>query len=250
MAKIVVITGANRGIGLELARASTAQGHSVIAVIRNPDEATTLKSFPNILGVVKGDMGDLASLPRVAEDVAKLAPEGIDELWNNAGVMISQGPIDTVDPFNYQKELTVNVISPSALTSYLLPLLRKRQTKRVIFMSSGMGSMALAENFVRQTLRGENPPIMENFIELMPYCVGKSGLTMEALGWHAILYPEGFTVVAIHPGWVQTDMTGGPGRAHLTTEESVTTLLDTMDNKIKPKPEFVLYNYDGSTIPW
>ncbi|RFU25197.1 hypothetical protein B7463_g11148, partial [Scytalidium lignicola] len=249
MPKIIVITGANRGIGLQLAKSLTAQGHRVIAVVRNPDAATTLKTFPHILGIVKGKMGDLASLPRVAADIAKLAPEGIDELWNNAGQLSHRGPLTEVDPVKYREDLEVNVVSPSAFTNYLLPLLRKRQTKKIIFMSSAMGSTIIAEKFIRSRLKGENPPVTEDFLETMPYCVGKSALTMQALGWHGTLFPDGFTVIAIHPGWVQTDLTGGPGRAALTTEQSVTGVLETVGNA-KHQEEFVLYNYNGQTLPF
>lgn len=89
MSKIIVVTGANRGIGLELTKTLASQGHKIIAVIRNPASATDLQALPNVLGVVKGDMADLVSLPKVAEDIATLAPEGIDELWNVSEIYFS-----------------------------------------------------------------------------------------------------------------------------------------------------------------
>jgi len=249
MSKVIVITGASRGIGFELAKTLAAHGDQIIAVVRKPEAATNLQRIPNIIGILKGDMGDLASLPQVAEDIAKLAPSGIDELWNNAGQSNNRAPITDIDPISYHQELAINVVGPSALTKYLLPLLRKRQTKKIIFMTSAMGSTVLAEGFIRKRLKGEDIVVTEDFLELNAYCAGKSALTMEALGWHGALYPEGFTVVAIHPGWVQTDMTGGPGRAHLTTEQSITGMLKTIGN-INRQEEFFLYNYSGETIPF
>lgn len=82
MSKIVVITGANRGIGLALATAFTSAGHFVIATARTPSAAHKLAALPNILGIVKAEMSDLASFDGVAAEIARLAPDGIDELWN------------------------------------------------------------------------------------------------------------------------------------------------------------------------
>jgi NAD(P)-dependent dehydrogenase (short-subunit alcohol dehydrogenase family) len=82
MSKTIVVTGANRGIGLALATALTAQGHKVIATARTPHAATKLNALPNIVGVVQAEFSDLKSIPRVVADITALAPEGIDELWN------------------------------------------------------------------------------------------------------------------------------------------------------------------------
>lgn len=82
MTKIVVITGANRGIGLALAKAMDGLGVKIIGTARRPEEATELKALANCIDVVQAEMADISSLPRVAEDIAKLAPDGIDELWN------------------------------------------------------------------------------------------------------------------------------------------------------------------------
>jgi NAD(P)-dependent dehydrogenase (short-subunit alcohol dehydrogenase family) len=82
MSKVIVITGANRGIGLALAKAFSDQGHKVIATARKPEDAKQLRALPNVIGIVKAEMADLPSLPRVAEEIAELAPDGIDELWN------------------------------------------------------------------------------------------------------------------------------------------------------------------------
>jgi NAD(P)-dependent dehydrogenase (short-subunit alcohol dehydrogenase family) len=81
MSKVYVITGANRGIGLALATELSSQGHKIIATARTPETATKLKALRNV-SIVQAEMSDLKSLPRVIADIAALAPEGIDELWN------------------------------------------------------------------------------------------------------------------------------------------------------------------------
>lgn len=82
MSKIIVVTGANRGIGLALAQALGEQGHRIIATARNPETSTRLKVLPNVIGTVQAEMSDLKSLPRAVSDIYRLAPDGIDELWN------------------------------------------------------------------------------------------------------------------------------------------------------------------------
>ncbi len=82
MSKVKVITGANRGIGLELVKVLSSHGDKIIATARDPDAATALKAIPNLVGIVKLDLGDLDSLAPAATEIARLAPDGIDELWN------------------------------------------------------------------------------------------------------------------------------------------------------------------------
>ena len=81
MSKVYVVTGANRGIGLALVTELSRQGHTVIATARTPETATKLKVLQNF-SIVQAEMSDLMSLPRVVADIAALAPDGIDELWN------------------------------------------------------------------------------------------------------------------------------------------------------------------------
>jgi NAD(P)-dependent dehydrogenase (short-subunit alcohol dehydrogenase family) len=87
MSKVYVVTGANRGIGLALVIELSSQGHKIIATARTPEAATKLKALPNV-SVVQAEMSDLKSLPRVVADIAVLAPEGIDELWNVRQVQV------------------------------------------------------------------------------------------------------------------------------------------------------------------
>jgi NAD(P)-dependent dehydrogenase (short-subunit alcohol dehydrogenase family) len=82
MSKLIVITGANRGIGLEIAKLLSQKGIKIIGTARNPESATELKSLENVVGVVKADQGNVASYSQIAANIEKLAPEGIDELWN------------------------------------------------------------------------------------------------------------------------------------------------------------------------
>ncbi|KFY94886.1 hypothetical protein V500_03011, partial [Pseudogymnoascus sp. VKM F-4518 (FW-2643)] len=246
MSKTVVITGANRGIGLALATAFAAQGHKVIATARNPQVATKLNALPSLVGVVQAELSDLQSLPRVIADLSALAPEGIDELWNNAGSASVRGPLTEIDFVKFHEELAINVVAPGALLQGLLPLLQKRDTKKVVFMSSAMGSSTLASSIIGRVLKGEPKPVTEDFFDMNTYCCEKSALTMQAIGWNAALFPEGFTIVPIHPGWVRTDM--AMPNADLSTDKAVDGLLKTI-GAAKPTPDLVLLNYNGNTLP-
>lgn len=86
--KTVVITGANRGLGLELARAlSTQQNTRIIGTARNPAAATELAALPNV-SVIRLDISDLSSIPKFAEDILRITPDGVDILWNVRGLFL------------------------------------------------------------------------------------------------------------------------------------------------------------------
>jgi hypothetical protein len=161
-----------------------------------------LKVLPNVIGIVQAEMSDLKSLPRVVSDIYRLAPDGIDELWNvrevdgrnltycetntsrkiqNAGSTTVRGPLTEIDPIRFHEELGINVVAPVAITQGLLPLLRKRQTKKVVFMVSAMGSSQIASAMVGLTLKDQPKPVTEDYFPLNTYCSEKSALIMQAI---------------------------------------------------------------------
>lgn len=115
--------------------------------------------------------------------------------------MQNSQPMEKIDPFGFQTELTVNVVAPSELTRHLLPLLRQKLTKKIIFMTSAMGSSTNAARFIGASLKGLNPVVTEDYFIQIPYSTTKSALTMQAIGWNGALFKEGFATIAIHPGW-------------------------------------------------
>jgi NAD(P)-dependent dehydrogenase (short-subunit alcohol dehydrogenase family) len=86
-----------------------------------------------------------------------------------------------MDFVEYHKQLAINVVAPGAITQGLLPLLRKKQTKKIIFLSSAMGSGQLASSYIGRVLKGLPPPVTEDFLTMNAYSSSKSALTMLAI---------------------------------------------------------------------
>jgi NAD(P)-dependent dehydrogenase (short-subunit alcohol dehydrogenase family) len=153
--------GANRGIGFELAR-QLSRNATVIGTARNPAKAEKLQALVNV-HVVAMDITSPKSVEAAAEEVAKLAPEGIDELWNNAAQLSVTGLVtEAIDTKEWLAEIQTNVIGQSLVTRNLLPLLRKGQGKKLVFISSEAGSVS--------TIPGDDDKVV--------YCSSKAALNM------------------------------------------------------------------------
>lgn len=224
-AHTVLITGANRGLGLEFARQYKEAGWQVIGTARKPGEADDLEALD--VQVVQLDVADQGSVDRMA---AELMDQPIDLLINNAGIFPRVGKIEEIDFDDYKRTLSVNTIGPVRVTRALLPNLRQGKLKIVAGLSSNLGSIAENE-------RG-------NFYG---YRESKAALNMFTKTLAAELGPEGFTCVVLTPGWVQTDM-GGPN-ATLTPAESIAGMKAVLD-KLTPADNGTFWSYDGSRMPW
>ena len=221
----VLVTGANRGLGLEFAQQYADAGWQVIGTARKPDEATELKALD--VRVVQLDVTDQDSVDAMA---AELAGQPIDLLINNAGIFPRVGKIDEIDFDDYSRTLEVNTLGPVRVTRALLPNLRQGELKTVAGLSSNLGSIAENE-------RG-------NFYG---YRESKAALNMFTKTLAAELGPEGFTCIVLTPGWVQTDM-GGPN-ATLTPAESISGMKAVLD-KVTPADNGTFWSYNGSQMPW
>lgn len=226
----ILITGANRGIGLALARHAAKRGHTVIGTARDPGKAADLKAVPGVR-VEKLDADSDASCKALAKALAGVP---VDILINNAGVS-PEGSKDfeSFDPEAYLACLRTNSIGPLLVARALLPNVEASQRKLFVHISSIMGSISNAKE---QKWQGN-----------LAYHSSKSALNMA----HALianqLKGKGVASVAIHPGWVQTDM--GGANAHLTPDESVTQILDTVE-KLTIKDTGAFLNFDGKPLPW
>lgn len=229
MAKYL-ITGTNRGIGLELVEQTLAQGHEVIATCRDPASAEGLKALKSggNLRVLPLDLGSAASRESLAD---ALQGEAIDVLINNAGVY---GPRDAVlgslGESDWAEVMLIDVIAPVLLTQSLLTSLRKGSERRIAFLSSKMGS--IADN-------GSGGSYI--------YRSAKTALNQAVKCMSIDLQPEQFIVLSLHPGWVLTDM-GGPG-ALIDTGTSVHGLLQVIQ-EARPVDNGSFIAYDGKRIPW
>jgi len=223
--KTVLITGANRGLGLEFARQYAKAGWSVIGTARKPDKAADL----NVLGVqvMQLDVADAASVERLA---AGLQDHPIDLLINNAGMADRNASFEAGTFDSVERVLAVNTVGPIRVTHALLPNLRLGQTKQVVSISSDLGSIA-------NNTSG-------NFIG---YRESKAALNMFTRTLAAELGDEGFTCIVMSPGWVRTDM--GGSEAPLSPAESITGMRAVIDG-LNPDDNGSFRKYDGTTVPW
>jgi len=221
----VLITGANRGLGLEFARQYAAAGWTVIATARSPESATEL----NDLGVrvMQLDVTDQESIDGVARDL-KGAP--IDLLINNAGIFPRSGSLAETDFKDVEATYEVNTIGPMRVTRTLLPNLKSGGMKTIVSITSGLGSIA-------DNTGGR----------FYGYRESKAALNMFTRSLAAELRGDSFTCVVISPGWVQTDM-GGPN-ANLTPEESISGMRAVIA-RLTPAETGTYWNYNGDAIPW
>lgn len=221
----VLITGANRGLGLEFARQYEEAGWHVIGTARKPDSATDLRQLG--VKVLQLDVTDEGSVAQLAED---LEGKPIDMLINNAGILPMQDNLPSVSVDTVERILDVNTLGPLRVTQALLPNLLTGDRKTIVNISSGLGSIARNESG-----------------RFYGYRESKSALNMFSRTLAAELRSDGFIVVAMDPGWVQTDM-GGPN-ATLTPSQSISGMRSVIDS-LTVEDSGTYRRHDGATVPW
>jgi len=214
MSQTILITGANRGIGLALTRELLEQGHKVIATSRDPDASSGLKEleipYHDALFIVKLDVTSDALVREAARVVAEKYP-AIDVLVNNAAVFPEEGneSIVEIDLAHFETAFDTNVTGTVRVTRAFLPLLEKAKVPRIVNISSGAGSVSDKDDH-----------------GYYAYSTSKAALNMVTRAIAAELRPRKICVVALSPGWVKTDM-GGPN-APLTPAESARSIAGTI----------------------
>ena len=221
----VLITGANRGLGLEFARQYKEAGWQVIGTARKPDSATDLRELG--VTVLQLDVTDDDSVAGLAEN---LSGQPIDMLINNAGILPMQDNLPEASIETFERILDVNTVGPLRVTQALLTNLAKGDRKTIVNISSGLGSIAQNESG-----------------RFYGYRESKSALNMFSRTLAAELRSDGFIVVAMDPGWVQTDM-GGPN-ATLTPAQSITGMRSVIDS-LTVEDSGTYRRHDGATVPW
>ncbi|MBT2185755.1 SDR family oxidoreductase [Sphingobium nicotianae] len=218
----ILITGANRGIGLELARQYAADGHEVIRAMRGVDKADPL--FGTTIAL------DVTDEESIAKAVAGLDGEAIDLLINNAGIAgpTRQSATD-MDFAGFQQVIDANVFGPLRVTQALLPNLRKARDAKVAVMSSRMGSLTLAQG------------------GSVAYRTSKAAVNMAFKLLAGELKGDGIAVAMLHPGWVRTDM-GGQG-ADIDVRTSAAGLRKVLDG-LSVANTGSFWAYDGEVLPW
>ena len=228
----VLITGASRGIGLEMVKYGIEQNWRIFACCRHPQQAASLLSVASLtngrVSVHVVDMDELATIQSLAYE---LRTEAIDILVNNAGVYGSDNnKFGNVDVASWLNTFQVNSIAPLKMAEAHIEQLRMGGRKIIACMTSKMGSMA-------------DNGYGNSYI----YRSSKAALNAVVKSMSIDLREDGIKCVALHPGWVKTDM-GGPN-AEISARESVTRLFDIMLN-LEENDSGRFIDIDGSDIPW
>ena len=223
----ILITGANRGLGLEFVRSYAADGWRVHACCRNPDKAKDLAKVSGDVAVHRLDVTDGL---RVASLAREMADEPVDILINNAGVLHAGGGLGEIDYADWVEELKVNTVAPARMVDRFVEHVAAGECKLIVNISSSMGSIAL-------TTSGDS----------IIYRSSKAGLNMVTKCLSNALAERGITVIALSPGWVSTDM--GGARADLTPAESVAKMRKVID-RLTPADNGRFYNHEGEERPW
>ena len=232
--RIALVTGANRGLGLEFVRQLLARGERVLAACRQPGKAPALNTLagdhPGRLQVLPLDVANETSRNAFAQELALVLDDDarIALLVNNAGVLHPGERWGQVRAAVLEDSLRTNAVGPFLLTQSLAP--RLADGGRVAFLSSIMGSIGTRREFRAPS-----------------YCTSKAALDMLAVQAAHALAPRGIAVAVLHPGWAQTDM-GGAG-ADVSAQDSVAGQLRQIEVADASKP-LQLRDWRGETIAW
>ena len=227
--KTAVVTGASRGIGLGLVRALADNGFTVIAAARNPDASEGLQQLVSSGSVEPRtlDVDDPASIEGFAQ---ALKDQPIGLLIHNAAIFEKQPDLASFDTEAFLESMRTNVAGPVLLTRALLPNLKAAGHATILHVSSQMGSV-------------EGNGSVGNY----PYRASKSALNMVSKGIANELRDHGIVSVAMHPGWVQTDM--GGKEAPLLPDDAAREMIETTLG-VTPEHTGSFIQRTGEVIPY
>lgn len=217
----ILITGANRGIGLSITKQLKARGDTVIAACRSSSKELDALGVQVMKGV---DVGSQESIKALA---ASLKGTQLDCVINNAGIL-KPGGLDKLDFEGIAQQMNINAYGPLRVTSALLPNLG--QGSKVIIITSRMGSIA-------DNTSGGN----------YGYRMSKAAVNMVGRNLAHDLEPKGVAVGLLHPGYVQTGMTGNSG--HIGPDEAAAGLIERMD-ALTLETSGGFWHQNGESLPW
>jgi NAD(P)-dependent dehydrogenase (short-subunit alcohol dehydrogenase family) len=221
-----LITGANRGIGLELAKAIIARGDTVIGTVRHGSDASELAACG--AKVIELDVADQASVDALGSALSNHAP--VDVLINNAGVSSELRTLESCTASEFARIFAINAAGPVMVARAALASLERGSRRLIVNISSQLGS-------IRNNAGGSS----------YGYRASKAALNMLTVTMANELRPRGFTCVTMHPGWVRTRM--GGDQAPLLPPQAAAMILAQIDS-FTPADSGSFRNYDGSTLPW
>jgi NAD(P)-dependent dehydrogenase (short-subunit alcohol dehydrogenase family) len=228
----ILVTGANRGLGLEFVGQYAADGWQVFAACRAPDAATDLQRLAAESGgrvrVLEMNVTDTASVRAAA---AALKGEAIDLLLNNAGVGGPPGQqLGSLDYAAWAKVLDTNSLGPMRVVEAFVENVAKSRQKRIVTITSGMGSIEDNTSGGRYAYRSSKAAV---------------NMVMKSLA--VDLAPRGITCVVMNPGWVRTDMGGPSGK--LSPAESIKAMRSVIA-ALRPEDSGKFLNHTGKPYPW
>ncbi len=223
----LLITGANRGLGLEFVKHYAAAGWRVHACARQPD-APALKAIAGDVRTYKLDATDWDGIATLAQ---ALRGEAIDLLLANAGISgQAAGELGTIEPGVWTQTFLTNALAPVKLAEAFVSHVAESKLRLMIAISSRLGSISLNDGGGRYA-----------------YNASKSALNM---GWKSLsvdLKGRGITCVVLHPGWVSTDM--GGAQAPVTPPQSVAGMTQVIA-ELKPTDSGKFFNFDGAPLTY
>jgi len=227
----ILITGANRGIGLELTEQFAEDGWQVLACCRNPADAGKLQALIERDLAIELHALDVTNYQQIASLADQIGNRPIDILLSNAGIYGSKGVgFGEVDAQEWRQVLEVNTIAPLMLVQSFVEQVATSQQKLVAVISSKVGSIADNSSGGSYIYRSSKTAVNQ---------VVKS-LSID-------LASRDISVMSLHPGWVKTDM-GGPN-AEISTDESVSGLKSILQSAgLAQSGQFIEFN--GNSIPW
>jgi NAD(P)-dependent dehydrogenase (short-subunit alcohol dehydrogenase family) len=226
--KIALVTGANKGIGFEVARELAAKGFRVFLGARDEKAGReAAKKIGDSATFLKIDVSDSASIGKAEKEFAQLA-DHLDVLVNNAGILLDEDKAAlTMTPEIFETTMRTNTLGPLLVTAAFEPLLKKSSAPRIVNVSSGGGQLTDGAD-------GWAPG----------YCISKTALNGVTVQLAAAL-PK-FAVNSVCPGWVRTDM-GGSGATRSVKEGADTIVWLATDAPQKLSGKFLR---DRKEIPW
>jgi NAD(P)-dependent dehydrogenase (short-subunit alcohol dehydrogenase family) len=216
-----IITGANRGIGLELCRVLAQRGYNVTALCRRTNKEL------NALGVTVHEHFDVTDGGAIEAFAATVAPNTIDLLINNAGILESTS-LANLDLDSARRQFEVNALGPLRVTHSLIPALK--HGSKVALVTSRMGSIADNDS-------GGS----------YGYRMSKAALNAAGVSLARDLAPRDIAIAILHPGYVKTDMTGQSGL--IEAGEAVAGLLNVID-QLTPENSGSFWHSNGEVLPW
>lgn len=231
--RTTLITGANRGIGLEFVRQYAADGWRVFACSRHPDKSPELNKlaaqYPELIKIQALDVTEPAQIDRLGQ---VLANEAIDLLINNAGIYpdSDKSGFGHTDYAEWMRAFRINTMAPLKMAETFAPHIARSKQKTIVTITSKMGSISDNSSGGSYLYRSS-----------------KAAVNMVAKSLAIDLKQSGITAVVVHPGWVKTDM-GGPN-AIISAEESVSGIRQGV-SKFTIADSGKFFGYDGQVIPW